>query len=185
MTNIKCFTESKNWFSIYFVCIVTGCLGFILETGFSFIYYGKIVDRGILTLPICPIYSFMVLIYYFVPFKVNKTPLGIILCFFAVATGITIYEGSCGVILEQFGFDLWCYSGNIPYSLKYISLPVSICWGALGTLYILVGIPFFEKLTILIKNKRLVAIMVSAILCADCCFTAVRIAVNGGYTPIY
>ena len=137
----------KKILTLYLVFILVSFIGFIYETILAVIIELENIDRGFLTLPLCPIYGFGVILTYLIldipiniklfkyRFNVNRR-IKFYLYFLLSALFASILEIIVGYSFEYL-FDkvLWEYSGMILSFNKYCSLFPSICWGIVITLF--------------------------------------------------
>ena len=122
---------------------LASCIGWLYEMICVWILYGYYFDRGVLHLPMCPIYGVGILLLMLVLKRVNHTA-GIVLGSFIIATGV---ELGASYLLE-YGFHriLWSYEGW-PLSFQdRISLVSSIIFGLMATFFIKVIKPPIDKL---------------------------------------
>ena len=136
----------KKICSLYLLFIFLSFIGFIYETLLAIILKFNDLDRGFLSLPLCPIYGFGVLLTYLIfntPDKlkflnkeihVNKKN-SLYLYFLFSATLATLLEYIVGNFFEKY-FDivLWSYSLKFDFN-KYCSLIPSIIWGLAITVF--------------------------------------------------
>lgn len=123
--------------------IAAGFVGWCYETILTSIAMGEFVNRGVLPVPLLPIYGFFSIILagiFHKPTKVWKV--------FVLSTiGTTVFEYIAAIITERiFGYMLWDY-----FSWKFnfqgrISLFSSLIFGALSVLFVSVVKPLSEKL---------------------------------------
>lgn len=170
------------------VCLVTGFLGFFMETFFCYIVCDELLDRGFLCGPFIPVYAFVI----FFLLLLGRIPKLNIKNYFlsAIVIGVivTIIEFLVGEGLEAlFGLELWDYRPWVPLSLHYISLPVSIAWGFGGAFYLMIFIPFVRFVASKINPKvRWFIIFVSLLaIFTDFLITLALIAENGKYVELY
>jgi uncharacterized membrane protein len=158
-----------------------------METVFCSILYHSLQDRGFLSLPFCPIYAVGVFLYLLMGKSPKPSIKNFWRLFFVVAAAGTVFEGFSGLILEQFGIQLWYYEGVFPLSLRYISLPVSIFWGLAGGTYPLLVIPKINRWadSVLPSRRRAWFWGTTLLILGDFLFTCWRVWKNGGYTPLY
>ena len=145
------------YFAIYSV------LGFILETLFALIMYGKFESRqGFLYGPVCPIYGFGAIILIESLKKIKTNTVG---KFFISMIAFTIFEYVVSVVLESlFGLRWWDYTGE-PFNFQgRISLAYSIAWGIIGTIFVEKIHPFvkkqLEKITTKIPHKVQICLLI-------------------------
>lgn len=127
-------------------------LGWVCETFlFLYLYDGEFVDRGLLTLPFCPLYGFGALTVY----AVLRTPqsgvwkklyskphtksgrffaavLTLVLYALVAAVLASVVEYLTGLFFDKvFGTSLWSYDGDPGTVGKYVNLRYSATWGVL------------------------------------------------------
>lgn len=162
------------YFAIYSV------IGYILETVFAFIMYGKIESRqGFLYGPVCPIYGVgaVVMIVALQKFKKNG---------YTLFLGGAIVGSLVEYLISLFGELIlnvrwWDYSGRFLNINGRICLLYSIYWGLIS-IYLMKSLnPNIDKLINFLKNKinirlsRLLTIGVTVILFIDCIISAVAV----------
>ena len=140
--------SKSNLFAIFFISLILGILGFILETAVEYIFSDLLTDRGFLNGPFIPVYF----VYGFISLLFIKIPEKNIINFFKLsfifAILVTVIELITGNILELFTKStLWNYS-HLPLSGKYISLIVSI-----NALWPINTSPFSINLCIFVLKK--------------------------------
>ena len=122
---------------------LASCIGWLYEMVCVWILYGYYFDRGVLHLPMCPIYGVGILLLMLVLKRVNHTA-GIFLGSFIIATGV---ELGASYLLE-YGFHriLWSYEGWPGSFQDRISLVSSIIFGLMATIFIKVIKPPIDRL---------------------------------------
>lgn len=151
--------------SVLFLTIC-GLIGWCYETVLTSILWGHFCGffaRGLLHVPICPIYGFVALLLlaiFQVPFLRRQTGWKRCFCAFLFGSSIsTILELGCSYLLEWIlGDFLWSYDGWFLNFQARISLPSSLLFGALTLLLILVVAPAFLKITRQL-SKRTICIL--------------------------
>ena len=127
----------------YFLLWVTlSFLGWVFETLFVFVAFGKWNNQGFLRLPVCPIYGSSLMSMFWLA-GTPDAPRGLLknvenrllrYGLYALLAFIvpSIAEFAVGFILDK-GFDtwLWDYSGFAFNVMGYVCVPVSIVWMAL------------------------------------------------------
>ena len=124
--------------------------GWCFEKIGRYIVYNSVTDRGFLTLPLCPIYGFSILIIYLVIGSPISPAVGIrcrsfyskimnFIIYFILATLlITLIELVTGVFFaEVMGVSLWNYEDRFMDFFGYICLGYSLLWGGLISLFML------------------------------------------------
>lgn len=151
----------------FLLFIIYSLLGWLMEEILVSIKEKKIVDRGFLIGPICPIYGCGALLITIVLAKYHND----ILVLFVLATVLgAILEYFTSYIMEKlFKVRWWDYSQN-KYNLNgRICLTTSICFGILGVLMIHFLNPFFLYLLNSIPNivLQIVSIILAILLIID------------------
>ena len=105
----------KNRLYTYMSTFVTSAfLGWLFETIYVSIRAGHLVDRGLLTMPICPIYGFGVLTLKILFGNPQKGWRGKVRYFFQSALLLTTVEFIGGAFLKYgYGQQLWSYAHEI------------------------------------------------------------------------
>jgi len=161
--------NKKVIYEIMFVFILCGIIGWIYETAYVLIMFGKITDRGILFisrigdfpiiwgLPFILMYGLggALLIWCFKP--LGKKP---VLLFFTCVISMTVFEYLTSFIYEMIWNQvLWDYSNNFMNFQGRICLGTSIMWGVLGILSVKLFGPAFHRLYIKIKHEKIMHII--------------------------
>lgn len=151
-------------------------LGWLWETIFCSIRTGHFQNRGFLFGPLCPIYGccliILQLLYDFIP-AIHNGQLSVWQLFLISAVGSAIAEYLTSWYLEKrFHARWWDYS-KVPLNIRgRICLPVTICFGALGVVFVKFLIPLFERIPepnpILLEITVLV---MTGLFCADFALT--------------
>ncbi|MBQ7991294.1 MAG: putative ABC transporter permease [Oscillospiraceae bacterium] len=126
--------------------IICGFVGWVYETVLTSAVFGYYVDRGVLNIPLLPIYGVFALILPFV-FPRNTSWLKI---FFAGTAGATVFELAASYLTEAvLGYRLWDY-----YDWKF-NLDGRICLGAslIFGLMILLYMKVIEPLTLYMSKN--------------------------------
>ena len=163
--------DLKTW-SLLFFCV--SFFGWVFETVVCYVQSGHITDRGFLSLPFCPIYGFPVCVIYFLLgtptnglfFRLiaekNKArkiyfqkALAVLFYFLTAALFATAVEFIVGVSFNRIGLSLWSY-GDTPLTfMTVISLPVSLVWGGLITIFAQFCIrPLMRSISKIPERKR-------------------------------
>lgn len=145
-------------------------IGWVYETVLTSIVWGKFAERGVMRLPLLPIYGFCSLLMILLLGRIKSIPL----LFFLGGGIITVLELAASYILEYFvPYRLWDYSD---WALNFdgrISLFSSIIFGILCILLVRVLHPAAEKIyqkarprtTIISAAICLIFILADLILC--------------------
>ena len=179
--------SKSNLFAIFFISLILGIMGFILETMVEYIFSEVLTDRGFLNGPFIPVYF----VYGFISLLLIKVPEKNINNFFKLsfifAVLVTIIEFITGNVLELITKSkLWSYS-HLPLSGTYISFIVSSIWGILTSLFYMFIVPLLYKVTLSINVylSRLITLMFFTIFSADLTLTIISLIKNKRYIKNY
>ena len=129
--------------SVYLLEFIIACfLGWVYETVLTSVVEGRFVDRGVLPVPLLPIYGFFAVVMgLLITSDTNWFKV------FVIGTvGTTVFEYICSIVTEKiFGYMLWDY-----FQWKFnfqgrISLFSSIIFGAFCVLFVKAVAPVSEK----------------------------------------
>lgn len=152
---------------LFLLFIIYSFLGWLMEEILVSIKEKKIVDRGFLIGPICPIYGCGALLITIVLANYhNDIPVLFIL---ATVLGAVLEYFTSYIMEKLFKVRWWDYSHD-KYNLNgRICLKTSICFGILGVLMIHFFNPFFTSLLSLISNTilQIIAIILAILLVVD------------------
>ena len=140
--------------SMYFMLfIIYSFMGWIMEIIVTLVEEHKLVNRGFLIGPYCPIYGHGCLLLYFLLRKYLSEPL---ILFFMAILICSILEYFTSYILEKiFNARWWDYS-NRKFNINgRICLETMIPFGILGCLILYIVNPFFMKIISSIPNTIL------------------------------
>lgn len=129
-------TDIILWFFVY------GFSGWFLEVIFMFVTTKKLINRGFLNGPICPIYGFgAVILVSTLQFAKGN----IILLFIGGFLLASVLEYVASFVLEKvFNTKWWDYS-DLPYNLRgRICLKFSVYWGILSVVLLRIIHPFIK-----------------------------------------
>jgi len=173
--------EKITFTNIVFVFIICAMIGWLVETVFVFLSFGKITNRGMTYGPYCSIYGYGGLILYLFFHNIKPTKTNIPFTFISTALTMGAFELVSGLILKHIlGIEMWNYDKEFLPILHYTSIPVMIGWGILATTYVFFVQPLLLKIISFIpKNitKRL-ALIILVIYVLDLGFSTVNIYVN-------
>lgn len=122
-----------SFYELCFLFFLFAFLGWCGEVCFAALESGKLVNRGFLNGPVCPIYGFGVVLVAMIlgPFAENT-----VLLFFLSIVVCSLLELVAGYLLETlFGQRWWDYSDEHFNIGGYICLRFSILWG-FGCLFV-------------------------------------------------
>lgn len=138
-------------------------VGWIYEIICVYIVYGRYYDRGILHLPICPIYGVGVLLLYLMLHKVKS---GMVI-FAASVIITTVVELVTSYVAEyRFHIIMWTYEGWPLNFQNRISAVSSCIFGAMALFFLKVMQPNIEKI-FASKYRNIVSMTVCIILIAS------------------
>jgi len=118
--------------------------GWVAETLFFFLCYGRLFDRGFMTLPFCTIYGFSFLLLYFLigtpdtgetallsrRLPEHRCPRPVYFLLAAlIPTGLELVTGL--FFHRLFGLRLWSYTAYRFHFNGYICLEYTLLWGTL------------------------------------------------------
>lgn len=140
--------------------IIYSCLGWIMEMIVVGIELGRITNRGVLNIPICPIYGFGILLILLILGPFNKN---IVRLFIVCVVITTVVEYITGVALQSlFHRRWWNYSGH-PYNLDgHVSLLISLAWGIVCVFILKVIHPKIRNIVCRInpeKGRKILAVL--------------------------
>ncbi len=152
----------------YIFCFIMGSfIGWLYEIAMGFIFWGKYMDRGVLHLPICPIYGFGAFII--MAFLGKRRSLPVIFLYGAVIS--TVIELGASYMIEWIlGQQLWTYAHwPLHFFSGRISLPSSILFGIFSVVVIGAVFPQIEKwvLKMPAAPRIVLDIIIIAVLAAD------------------
>ena len=169
-------------------------IGWCIETLYMLVCWQDLTDRGFLTAPLCTIYGCSILAIYLLigtpregrlrPLfqKAEKLPAGARICadaglyfvyFLAAALVPTLAEFFTALFFDQvFGVVLWDYSHHALNLFGYVSLGMSLLWGALITVAMGIAWPVLDGLVsrISFRTAKKIAAAVAAVILADFLF---------------
>lgn len=136
--------------------------GWCLESAYCSIGEKKLINRGFLTGPLCPIYgsAAVVLVLFIYPFR--GTPLlvfllGIIVC--------DVVEFTTSLVMEKlFNARWWDYTYEFCNLNGRISLKHSLHWGVVSVVFVLIIHPAVENLYNKINAEYLKYILAAALI---------------------
>lgn len=129
----------EEWIILF---VLAAFAGWLYEVGITFLAHGQYEDRGVLHLPLCPIYGFGILLLVPVLKRVRST----IAVFFYSAIITTVIELAASYVLE-YGFQmvLWSY-GDWPFHFQTrISLFSSLIFGVFAVVFIRLILPYIHR----------------------------------------
>lgn len=149
----KSFAHGLNFYKIAWIFIFFSIAGFLLETGWSYLYHGEIQSRKSLIFgPFSIIYGVGAVLLAFI---INWLHVKRLISVFAIASiGGAMFEFMCSVIQELiFGTVSWDY-GNKPYSIMgRTNLIFAVVWGALSVLAVSKVFPYLDHAVEMIPNN--------------------------------
>lgn len=155
----------------FLLFIIYSFIGWIIETIVIFVETKKIVNRGFLMGPYCPIYGVGSLILLFTLFKYKNDPINIYIMFVVYAS---ILEYGTSYLMEKlFNARWWDYS-KIKFNLNgRICLINSLGFGALGIVLGYFLHPFCVKLlgSLSVNVLYTISLIIMVIFLIDLCIT--------------
>lgn len=162
--------------------------GWVFETIYSAIIEHRLVDRGFLFGPYCPIYGFAIIVAVLLFGRIkNNVALAV-----ASALTVTVLEYVTSYVLEVIYHWRWWDYSNMPLNLNGRICLIATVFFGLGTLFcVRVVHPWLqERLALIPETARFaIAVVLVAILITDTIIThigliAIRDTIDGLYTMI-
>ncbi len=124
------------------IFIISSFIGWLYETIITSIQCGQFVDRGVLHLPLCPIYGFGALMILLLFGRIKNG--FVVFCAGTLVT--TLVELIASYLLEYFlHIHLWSYAGWPLQFEERVSLLSSIVFGILSVLLVKIIYPATQK----------------------------------------
>ena len=174
MLSLGIWRSSLLFFLISFV-------GWCFEKVARYIVYNSVTDRGFLTMPLCPIYGFSILMIYFLIGSPKSPIIGVeyetdgrwervfsfiinFLIYFIFAAAVTsAVELVTGMFFKEvMGVTLWNYQDRFMNLWGYICLGYSMLWGGLISLFMLFC---WESICRAVRKIRIGTVRVLGALC--------------------
>ena len=152
--------------------LIYSCLGWCLEVIYAAVTTGKLVNRGFLNGPVCPIYGFGMVIVLF-----TLTPLAdnVFLLYIGGVILPSVLELAGGWALEKLYHTRWWDYSDFPFNIGgYICLQFSLLWGV-GTLVVMKAVhPVIADLVAMVPTLIgfIVMCVLYAVYAADVVVTA-------------
>ena len=152
--------------------LIYSCLGWCLEVIYAAVTTGKLVNRGFLNGPVCPIYGFGMVIVLF-----TLTPLvdNVFLLYVGGVILPSVLELAGGWALEKLYHTRWWDYSDFPFNIGgYICLQFSLLWGV-GTLVVMKAVhPVIADLVAMVPTLIgfIVMCVLYAVYAADVVVTA-------------
>lgn len=186
VTSIVPFPKTKDENAITFekmVFVFTLCavIGWVVETIFIYLAYGKWANRGMTYGPYCTIYGVGGLILYLLFHRVKPSKANIPYTFIATALTMGVLELVSGLFLKHvLGIEMWNYDKEFLPILHYTSVPVMIGWGILATVYVFFAQPLLLKIISYVPKTitRRLAIIILLIYAIDLGFSFFNMYAN-------
>ncbi|MCQ2531869.1 MAG: hypothetical protein MJ093_04095 [Saccharofermentans sp.] len=142
--------------TLYDICwyfVLYSFIGWVIEVIFHAVTLGKIMNRGFLNGPVCPVYGFGMIavlsVYEFVGIDNS------IVIFIEGIILTTTIELLAGFILDKAFHARWWNYSNVPFNLHgYICLKFSIIWGAAVVFVLKIFNPTLYALTIYLLSPK-------------------------------
>ncbi len=142
-------------------------LGFLLETGYSFVTTGGFVTKKCFIFSLlCPVYGIGALSIIGTTYKFRKNYFYVFIIGALVATMVEYFVDFAYEML--FGMHIWNYSG-LPYNLNgRVCLLFTFFWGILSVVLVRYIHPVIEKYTPCISNRMCILICIFFIFDSIC-----------------
>ncbi|MDO4282987.1 MAG: putative ABC transporter permease [Clostridia bacterium] len=129
--------KKRSLTEMIFIFAICSILGWFVETGYVYLSVGRIVKRGMLMGPYCPIYGFGALILYFLFYNLKPTKANIPYTFLTASITMGAFELLSGLGFKYIlNIEMWNYHGHFLSILDYTTVPILLGWGILGTIYV-------------------------------------------------
>lgn len=133
----------------YDICtffIVYSFIGWVIEVVFHVVVAGKIINRGFLNGPVCPVYGFGMISVLLIYNLVGSSNTMVVFIEGVVFT--TLIELVAGFILDKFFHARWWDYSSMPMNLNgYICVGFSIIWGLAVVFVIKIAHVFVYSIT--------------------------------------
>ncbi len=147
---------------LVFIFLIGALFGGVIEIFFQSLVCNSVKINGFLNGPFRPIYGWGSLLLHFIGKKVNKN---VFLIFISSLIVCSLFEYISSFILELLFNKVWWDYGNYMFNINgRICLCISLCWGVLGTLYIIIIEPLLKNLYNKLNKKTLLLIMIPVFL---------------------
>lgn len=191
----------KKAFILTLLTVMCAAVGWIAETVLFLFQRGTFVDRGLLTLPFCPVYGLGMLLTYFL-FRTpqsgfwdkwrlsTKTKTGrmtvTVLCvvLYAALSALlaTAIEYLTGAFFHKFfGVRLWSYHNHENNFGGYVCLGYSLMWGVLAVVYM--GLVWYPLMQLLARADTavlaVIAIILATVVASDFVFNILYLHLHG------
>ncbi len=135
----------RKFFRYSFEFVLAGFVGWLYEVAVVWIMYGYVYNRGMLHMPIVPIYAVGAFILLLIFGRKKQNPLFV----FIVSTVVTtVFELGASYLLDFiFGRHFWTYEDWYFSILDRASLISSVIFGLFALLYLFVVHPLSGKLS--------------------------------------
>ncbi len=147
-------TKEKNRLldtcSLFAEFVLCSFIGWTYETVLMSIVSGKLLDRGLLHIPICPIYGFGFLLLLLCLRKVK----GSLMIFIIGAIATTVLELVSSYLIDYFlGYSLWNYD-HFPLNFEgRVCLTASLAFGFMCVIYFQLIRPKFKRIIAKVPQK--------------------------------
>lgn len=159
------FVDMILYFFIYSFC------GWLMESIYCSIPARRLINRGFLNGPLCPIYGsgVLLILIFLIPVRDHVSPLGIALpvVFLAGIALASAVEYATSWAMEKLFHARWWDYSHFKHNLNgRICLPISLAWGGLATVFLYLVQPFFETVVgwLYIVNSSL-PVIIAWVLC--------------------
>lgn len=199
----------EDLYRLFLMFMLISFIGWCMETVYVLLCFGRLSDRGFLSMPFCPIYGASILAIYLLigtpqggvlqPLfaKAKGLPLparaaayaGLYLLYFFAAVLIpTAAEFLTGLFFDKlFGIRLWDYTDRAFNLLGYVCLPMSALWGLLITAAMALLWTPLKKLLARIPQRaaKAVAFTLAALLLIDFCGNFIYLCATGAHYYLF
>ncbi len=129
-------------YQLLWMFFIYAFLGWCCEVVFAAVVHGKLINRGFLNGPVCPIYGFGLILIVVCLSPLSKS---LPLLFLGSMILTTVLEFFTGWILEKLFHTRWWDYSKMQFNLKgYICLAFSLIWGLAATAVMRIVSPLVE-----------------------------------------
>lgn len=146
----------NNFFDLFLTFVIYSFFGYLLEVGICSYCQKKLVNRGFLFGPLCPIYGVGAIVIVWLLEKYYNDPIVVMILGIMITSVVEYYTG---YILEKLFHNKWWDYSDHKYHLNgYICLENSIGFG-IGSLFIIyIAEPIIKWFLALFSNKVIIII---------------------------
>lgn len=161
---------AKDWLLVLWL----SSLGWIWEMVYGFLFFSRFSNSGFLHLPICPIYGFTIIVFFYLIGTPHRGRYALkriksvfwryaVYASFAFLLPSLVEFGVGALYNEVWGVRLWNYSAQPLNVGGYVSLPISLAWTVALTLFMRI---FFLPMRTFFQSARTKPAVITAVISA-------------------